>query len=296
MANIYDRVLKEIIEPALPPLAQIALKLKYAKVLEIEDKIQYTLEREGDHLKMLVFEDEQKRQILHLEFHLPDEDIGGVMLLKKGMLNVLFELLVLQFVFYLGDKKELKNLKPYFKDAYTEHRFEVIRVKSIDYRQFLEADVPEAVTWAILADHHGQAPETVIKEILHRIDALSKDKTERGQHIRRLEVLSKLRKLQPLFIKISNDMSFLYDLKTDIRYRQGKTEGKAEGIAEGKAKGKAEGIAEGKAKGELKKARTAATKMLKTGRFAPEEIADFLEVSVEFVKEIQLKLAKKKKP
>jgi hypothetical protein len=52
MANIYDRVIKEIIEPALRPLAEIALGLRFGDALEIEDKIQYTLEREADHLKM----------------------------------------------------------------------------------------------------------------------------------------------------------------------------------------------------------------------------------------------------
>jgi len=60
------------------------------------------------------------------------------------------------------------------------------------------------------------------------------DKAVFGQHIRRLEALSNLLKLQPVFIKISRDMAFTYDLKTDIRYKQGKAEGIKAGIAEGK--------------------------------------------------------------
>lgn len=292
MANIYDRVIKEIIEPALRPLAEIALGLRFGEAKELEDKIQYTLEREADHLKMLVLEDEASKRVLHLEFHLPDEDIGGVMLLKKGMLHILLNLSVLQFVIYLGDKDALKKLNPYFKDAFTEHRFEVIKLKSIDYQRFLSSDIPEAVIWAILANYGDDSPEVAINRILSRINELSKEKTSFGKHIRRLEVLSNLRKLQPLFIKISQDMAFTYDLKTDIRYKQGKAKGKAEGIAEGKKKGLELGMAEGS----IKKATTAATKMLRTNRFTIQEIADFLEVSVDFVAALQSKLDNQQPP
>ncbi|MBK8563246.1 MAG: hypothetical protein IPN76_07840 [Saprospiraceae bacterium] len=60
-----------------------------------------------------MFEDTASRQVLHLEFHLPDEDIGGVMLLKKGMLHMLLNHSILQYVINLGDKIDLKNLKPF---------------------------------------------------------------------------------------------------------------------------------------------------------------------------------------
>lgn len=289
MANIYDRIIKEIIEPALKPLAEIALGLRFDEAVEVEDKIQYTLEREADHLKMLLFEDKVARQMLHLEFHLPDEDIGSVMLLKKGMLNLLFNLKVLQYVIYLGSKKRLKNLKPAFEDEFTKHRFEVIAIQSLDYHRFLQSDEPEAVIWAILADFGNEPPENVIQHILRRVNELSKDKTVFGKHLRRLEVLSNLRKLQTVFIQISTEMAFTYDMKTDIRFKQGVEVGKKEGKAEGIAEGKAVGLTEG----EIKKATTAATKMLKTRRFTVQEIADFLDVEQTLVLSIQQKLESK---
>ncbi|MCC6724766.1 MAG: hypothetical protein IT258_09670 [Saprospiraceae bacterium] len=295
MANIYDRIIKEIIEPALKPLAEIALGLRFDQAVEVEDKIQYTLEREADHLKMLLFKDKVARQLLHLEFHLPDEDIGSIMLLKKGMLNLLFNLKVLQYVIYLGDKKRLKNLKPFFEDEFTKHSFEVIAIQSLDYHKFLQSSVPEAVIWAILADYGGDKPELAIQRILQKVNELSKDKTVFGKHLRRLEVLSKLRKLQPVFIQISKEMAFTYDLKTDIRYKQGIEVGKAKGKKEGIAVGKAEGIEIGMNKGEIKKATTAATKMLKTKRFTAQEIADFLDVQLDLVVAIQQKLESKAK-
>jgi len=39
-----------------------------------------------------------------------------------------------------------------------------------------------------------------------------------------LEVLSKLRNLQDLFIKKAKKMPITYDLETDIRFLQGRTE------------------------------------------------------------------------
>lgn len=82
-------------------------------------------------------------------------------------------------------------------------------------------------------------------------------------------------------------MAFTYDMKTDIRFKQG--------IEVGKKEGKAEGKKEGLTEGETRKATTAATKMLKTKRFTAQEIADFLDVQIDFVVAIQQKLESKAK-
>ena len=42
-----------------------------------------------------------------------------------------------------------------------------------------------------------------------------------GRYVRQLEVLSKLRNLQALTIKKIEAMPLVYDLETDIRYKQG---------------------------------------------------------------------------
>ncbi|MEK7257824.1 MAG: hypothetical protein AAB316_23910, partial [Bacteroidota bacterium] len=88
MENVYDRILKEIIEPLFKPLTQILMGIPVDQTREIKDKIQYTLEREGDHLKMLVFEDAAHNNIVHYEFHGKDETMGEIMALKKFMLKL----------------------------------------------------------------------------------------------------------------------------------------------------------------------------------------------------------------
>ena len=72
-------------------------------------------------------------------------------------------------------------------------------------------------------------------------------------------------------------------------HERGKSEGMAEGIAQGMAQGmdqgRAEGRAEGKAEGELKEAiRLILIKIKK--QQSPEQIADFLELDLNFVKAV----------
>jgi len=66
MENIYDKTIKEIIEPALRPLINILLGIRVEDMQEVKDKIQVTIEREGDHLKALIFKDKKQNALLCL--------------------------------------------------------------------------------------------------------------------------------------------------------------------------------------------------------------------------------------
>ena len=75
-------------------------------------------------------------------------------------------------------------------------------------------------------------------------------------------------------------MPIIYDLKKDLRYIEGKQEGKLEGKQEGELEGKQE------------KARTAIIRILKdnTLKLSVQKMALILDVSQEFVKKIQEEL------
>ena len=71
----------------------------------------------------------------------------------------------------------------------------------------------------------------------------------------------------------------------NMGHERGKSEGRAEGIAEGIAQGMARGMAQGRAEGELKEAiRLILIKIKK--QHSPEQIADFLELDLNFVKAV----------
>ena len=89
-----------------------------------------------------------------------------------------------------------------------------------------------------------------------------------------LEILSGLRKLQSITKKQVQKMPIVYDLKKDIRFK--------------------EGMEAGEEKGELKKARLSAIRMLKEGKLSIVTIAEYLDVPLAFVVQIQEELQKKK--
>ncbi len=269
MVNIYDRIVKEIIEEALYPLAEIVLKIPIEKTQEIKDKIQTTLEREGDHLKIMLFKDKNLKEILHLEFHVNDENIGKLVLLKKAMLSVNLNLPVRQFVIFMGNRKKPKYIKPFFRDKFTNHRFAVISLKSINWRQFLKYDIPEIITFAILADYGNELPEDVFREILTKMDRLSGGKSGASKHVRRLAIFSNLRKLQPKFIEISNQMAFTYDIENDFLYKQG-----IETATE-------------------KDNKRFATNLLLDGEYPDKKIASLVGVSFHYVQNLRKELEKK---
>jgi predicted HTH domain antitoxin len=85
-----------------------------------------------------------------------------------------------------------------------------------------------------------------------------------------LEILSGLRKLQSVTKKQVQKMPIVYDLKKDIRFK--------EGIEEGEERAK----------------RLSAIRMLKQGTLSIVTIAEYLDVPLAFVVQIQEELQKKK--
>ena len=55
MANDFDRIFKENVEPTLPILAKLLFGIQYTSVEEVKDKMQFTLEREPDFLKKSLY-------------------------------------------------------------------------------------------------------------------------------------------------------------------------------------------------------------------------------------------------
>ncbi|MEK7257735.1 MAG: hypothetical protein AAB316_23460 [Bacteroidota bacterium] len=299
MENIYDRAIKEIMEPSLLFVAEILLGIHLEHTRQLKDKIQVTLEREGDHIKMLIFIDQQLDCILHLEFHVKDEEIGGLMLLKKAMLWVMHHLFVKQFVIYMGSKKKLRYLKDFFKDEKTEHHFTVIMLRDISWRKFMESGVPEVVSLAILGNFEGEKPKKVVAEILRKLNELVGGQPGAEQHIKRLEIFSNLRKLQALTIETIQEMAWTYDLKSDLRYKQGWQEGKLIGKLATKLEGKPDAIAEGIEKGidigEEKKEKLFVENLLLQSEFSDKKIASLADVPLAFVQKVRSRLEKKGK-
>jgi hypothetical protein len=262
----YDKIFKENIEELIIPFAEKLLNINPKNLREIPNDLQTTLERKPDFLKKVIADRKENKKgkdfILHIEFQTVDEkQMAHRMNEYYAILYRKYQLDVHQYVFFIGEGKakmekriEAKNLS---------FRFEVINMQDFSYELFLNSNKPEEVILAILADFGKQSSETVIKNILQKIKDLPIENSIQKKTVIRLEVLSKLRKLQSQIIEQLNAMALTYNIEEDLRYKQG----------------------------EMKRAIESITEMLKDG-LAYEKIAKYAKVSKEFVEEIAKQIKK----
>ncbi len=104
MANDYDKILKENIASLFLPLSEKYLGIRIRKSEELKDKLQTTIEKEPDFIR-IVETDTEEKFILHLEFLSADEE-GMIYRMQEyyGILRKKYGLSVRQFVIYLGRK------------------------------------------------------------------------------------------------------------------------------------------------------------------------------------------------
>lgn len=264
MAQDYDKIFKENIEEIILPLAEKILDIHPEKLEEIPDDLQVTLERKPDFLKKVVHVDSSKDYILQIEFQKEDE---AKMLYRMAEYYTIllrkYELEVRQFVFFIGKGKA--QMKTSLKHMHFEFSFKLLNLQEYSYKQFVFSDKPEEIILAILADFGKESPEEVVKVILEKLKTSPSETFRKEKCVVQLEVLSVLRNLQAEIIKQLEVMGLTYDLKNDLRFKQG--------------------IKEGQEKGQETKAITAIKKML-ADNFSFEQIAKYLEVTVDFVKKI----------
>ena len=75
MAQDYDKIFKENIEELLPSMAKVLLGIDPFSMEEIPDDLQHTIERRPDFLKKVHRNAGREDYILHLEFHVKDEEL-----------------------------------------------------------------------------------------------------------------------------------------------------------------------------------------------------------------------------
>ena len=95
MANDFDRIFKENVEPTLPILAKLLFGIQYTSVEEVKDKMQFTLEREPDFLKKVYIAASTQLELIQFEFQSQNEDkIDARMLVYIAKLRKLREITI----------------------------------------------------------------------------------------------------------------------------------------------------------------------------------------------------------
>ena len=279
-ANKYDKIIKENLEALFLPFLEQLLNIRIVSSERLEAKLQTTLEREADFLRIILTEDGRKF-ILHVEFETKAKRLMVYRVSEyHGILLKKYRLPVHHVVVYLGERRP--NIPTRLKEEEVFTGFELVDFGRLDYGQLLSSQVPEVVVLAILADFKNKPPEAVIRSIVERLQKVVKGELSLQKYIRQLNVMSGLRKLHELTIKTIEDMPVTYDVRSDFLYKKGKEEGKEEGREEGREEAFNE------------KERIVVTRGWQKG-MSPEEIAELADMPLERVKAIieELKTAGK---
>jgi predicted transposase YdaD len=278
--NAFDKIFKEIIEKVFRPLIEQRLGIKILKSTPLKEKMQTTVELEMDFFYEIIPE-EGEPFILHLEFESGNNNelvyrIGeyhGMGLRRKKMP-------MKHIVIYLGDTPPTMRTTLEPNEVYSG--FELLSVRDLDTNQLLSSQVPEVVLIAVLANYDKAQAETVLRLIIRKLKLLVSNKRVLKKYINQLMMLSRLRKIEALTIKISEEMPIHYDIETDALYLRG-TE---KGIERGREKGREEEAA--------KKNYLFVSNLLLNTDFSDDKIALLANVTISYVKQVRQELSKTK--
>lgn len=269
MPNDFDRILKENFEPLLPHLCRALLGLDLSRMEPLEPKIHVTTERELDNLRKVLHDDPAQDYGLHWEIQSDDEDMRRRNFLYYALFHHATGLPLKQIVLYLGDKKPKHILKSLLELEGIRFEFTVVNIREIPKERFLNSSVPEEVVLALLCDFGKDRPEKVVHLILQNLMKIVGRVERLKKYQRQLQVLSRLRKLQPIVTKEISRMPVKFDIATDELY--------LEGIEKGIEQQRHESV----------------VNLLKLGKLTVEEIALVAAVTIEYVKKVQRELSKK---
>ena len=232
----HDRICQLLLLPVafgagrslLLPLGKKLLGLDIEKMQNLPANLNKTLERQPDFLK-LVTDTQGNKYILHLEFQtVNDPHMASRILTYFALLYEKHRWEIRQYVVYLGSRK--MNMQDRLEIGMTSHAFRIINLQEVSAESLLDgAQQPEEAVLSVLASFNRHEARKVLNRILLKLQELSGNERLLKKYIKQLEILSQLRNLQEETIKQSEAMAITYDIKKDVRYRQGKEEGKVEG-------------------------------------------------------------------
>jgi hypothetical protein len=103
--------------------------------------------------------------------------------------------------------------------------FELIDIHTFDHTQLLQSQVPDVIILAVLADYPPEKAESILRMILRKLKLVCQNPNELSKYLNQLVVLSRLRKIEDLTIKITQDMPITYNIETDYLYKVGTEKG-----------------------------------------------------------------------
>jgi beta-xylosidase len=136
----YDKIFKENIEHIFLAFCQRYLQIEIEKTEEIKDKLQTTIEREPDFLK-IIYPKNQEKFILQIEFQTKNEE-GMLLRMREyhAILTKKYKITMKQIVLYLGETPSKMPTRLEEKDIFKG--FDLLSLHNIDYKNFVNSEIP----------------------------------------------------------------------------------------------------------------------------------------------------------
>ena len=279
--DIYDRILKENAAAFLPAIIKKVLGISVKTIQILPTEMNITQSKRTD-IPCLIETEAGEKLIIHVEFQSSnDPDMPYRMYLYKAMLVHEHRLEVRQIVLHFGES--IPTMETSLPVGMRFNSYELVHWHAFPYQQFIDSDNPELIILALLADFGSENPQKIIEKILRKIISNDNSENERRKWIEHLLVLARLRKLVPLTKKLVSAMPIVFDITTDELYLEGLEKGLEKGLEQGLVEGFEKGLEKGIAL------------ELKRGDLTIKEIAQYFEVSIDFVIAIQKKIQDERK-
>ena len=228
--NHNDILLKDITKEAIKEVFKYIIKIDVKDFEFLDIEFQKIEERKAD----ILVKTEDK--IIHIEFQTKtDKNMIFRMLRYYSEIKFRYpDMDIYQYVVYIGKYNTSMRFK--LEEHNIKFSYELIDMKKIDCKEFLESDNPEAVVVSILCDFKGQNEREVIRKIIERLLKITKNENEFRKCFSILEELSANRDLSKIIEE--EEMALQYLTWEDLpSYRVGMRKGEEAGMQRGIEKG-----------------------------------------------------------
>lgn len=221
--NAFDKILKESAEDIFLPLVARQLGITIVSSKALPEKVQTTMEREMDFLRLIKTSDGEE-MVIHIEFQTQsDKEMLYRISEYHGIEFRKHKIQVKHFVVYLGKSKH--NMRSQLRKEEIFSGFKLINLQEINYNEFLSSQVPAEILLAILANFEEKQSDAVIRLIIKKLKATCGNISDLRKFVKQLTVLSRLRNLDDQTKKIVLTMPITYDITKDSFYLEGLEKG-----------------------------------------------------------------------
>ena len=225
--SLYDKIMRENLLELFLPLVEEELNFKLKSFHSLADKQPTTVIRETDAFLMIeTYSKKEPKFILHLEFESSDdEEMVYRVLEHHGIELRKHRMPIKHVVVYLGEgKPKMKTKLP--KEEIFEG-FTLVNVNTFSPKKWLAEDEPSKIIMAILGDFQKQNATIILEAIVSKLRRVCKTEVELKKFVEQLIIISRMRNLEELTIKVSKAMPITIDIKKDYLYNLGLKEAEA---------------------------------------------------------------------